>query len=257
MTALWNELSLNVRLQYDQYADLERRIAKYRQRLDEIRYERFDQIGVKDFDDTEKNRIGVAMRKLASEVETVAKKMDMYLCDMQALTKLIEKSRIVLNSQAEAEGASEGQGLQLIVSDKSEVQVGFEETSLFQQLHEVCVNATIYDSVSAVMATPRRSQMIDRMTLSNGIRPVMFELSEDEQLKLGNQIVEFFKRRLSSSERIDQLINGDIKLEDLHGLEEITHREYADLLSSEPLLGLSYAGPTAVPSGAFDVEVLV
>ena len=128
---------------------------------------------------------------------------------------------------------------------------------MFQQLHEVCVNATIYDSVSAVMATPRRSQMIDRMTLSNGIRPVMFELSEDEQLKLGNQIVEFFKRRLSSSERIDQLINGDIKLEDLHGLEEITHREYADLLSSEPLLGLSYAGPTAVPSGAFDVEVLV
>jgi len=240
LTALWNEISLNVKLQWEHYADMDRKLTGYRESLQELENEEFDTVSSGNvFDSKERIHIEVAKRKLQSEMEGVAKKMDMHLCDMQALTKLINESRVVINKQALLDTSpGRDEGLKLIVSDKSELQVGFEDTSLFQQLNEVCVNATIYESASAVMATPRRSQMIDRMTMLNGIRPVMFNLNEKEQLVLGNQVTDFFFRRLKNWERVDQLINGNVMLEDLRGTERISHEEYSELLSSGALGGL-------------------
>ncbi|MFP3589765.1 hypothetical protein SCB29_40105, partial [Paraburkholderia sp. SIMBA_055] len=52
------------------------------------------------FDDRERLGLEAANRRLHSEMEGLATKIDMYLCDMHAITKLIEDARLVLNKQS-------------------------------------------------------------------------------------------------------------------------------------------------------------
>ncbi|WDH24414.1 VPA1269 family protein [Pseudomonas chlororaphis] len=237
LVALWNEESLQLNLYSEKYGELDRQVEQHRDRVQELDYleAEMEESG-QEFDSRERLRIEASVRKLQGELEGVAKKMDMYLCDMQAITKLIEDCKVVLRDQA-AKGSGDKKGndiLQLIVHDQSELNIEFEETSLFQQLNEVCVNATIYQSSSAEFATPRRSQMIDRMTMLNNIRPVMCNLSEREQLVLGNQVTAFFFNRLKSWEKVDRVIDGSLLLEDLSGEERITSKEFTKILSSRP-----------------------
>jgi hypothetical protein len=238
LVALWNEISLRVNLYSEKYGDIDRKVEQHRNKVQELDYLEIEmEEAGKEFDSRERLRIESAIRKLQGELEGVAKKMDMFLCDMQAVTKLIDDCKIVLREQAVTNGDAPDSDdiLQLIVHEQSELKVEFEETSLFQQLNEVCVNATIYQSSSAEFATPRRSQMIDRMTMLNNIRPVMCNLSEREQLVLGNQVTNFFFNRLKSWERVDSIINGTLLLEDLSGAERITTKEFTKILSSRPL----------------------
>jgi hypothetical protein len=238
LVALWNEESLRLNLYSEKYGDLDRQVEQHRDRVQELDYleTEMEESG-QEFDSRERLRIEASIRKLQGELEGVAKKMDMFLCDMQAITRLIEDCKVVLREQAgkETDDPDSNDILQLIVHDQSELNIEFEETSLFQQLNEVCVNATIYQSSSAEFATPRRSQMIDRMTMLNNIRPVMCNLSEREQLVLGNQVTNFFFNRLKSWERVDSVINGTLLLEDLSGAERITTKEFTKILSSSPL----------------------
>ncbi|WP_146048263.1 hypothetical protein [Pseudomonas putida] len=221
----------------EKYGDLDRQVEQHRNKVQELDYIEIEmEEAGKEFDSRDRLRIEAAIRKLQGELEGVAKKMDMFLCDMQAVTKLIDDCKVVLREQtATSDDAPDSdETLQLIVHAQSELSIEFEETSLFQQLNEVCVNATIYQSSSAEFATPRRSQMIDRMTMLNNIRPVMCNLSEREQLVLGNQVTNFFFNRLKSWERVDSIINGTLLLEDLSGAERITTKEFTKILSSRP-----------------------
>ncbi|PPA03539.1 hypothetical protein C4E44_13715 [Pseudomonas sp. MWU12-2312b] len=237
LVAIWNEISLRVNLYSEKYGELDSQIEQHRNKVQELDYLEIEmEEAGKEFDSRERLRIEAAIRKLQGELEGVAKKMDMFLCDMQAVTKLIDDCKVVLRDQAANSGVTpDGNDvLQLIVHSESELKIEFEETSLFQQLNEVCVNATIYQSSSAEFATPRRSQMIDRMTMLNNIRPVMCTLSEREQLVLGNQVTNFFFNRLKSWERVDSIINGTLLLDDLSGAERITTKEFTKILSSRP-----------------------
>lgn len=237
LVALWNEIALRVNLYSEKYGDLDRQVEQHRNKVQELDYIEIEmEEAGKEFDSRDRLRIEAAIRKLQGELEGVAKKMDMFLCDMQAVTKLIDDCKVVLREQtATSDDAPDSdETLQLIVHAQSELSIEFEETSLFQQLNEVCVNATIYQSSSAEFATPRRSQMIDRMTMLNNIRPVMCNLSEREQLVLGNQVTNFFFNRLKSWERVDSIINGTLLLEDLSGAERITTKEFTKILSSRP-----------------------
>lgn len=237
LVALWNEISLSVNLLWGKYSDLDSEQEKNRSRIQELDYLEleFEERG-EPFDERERLRCEAANRKLHSEMEGVATKIDMYLCDMHAITKLIEDSRAVLNLQENGESGREqgnGNGVQLIASDRSDLQIDYQETSLYQQLNEVCVNASIYQSSSAVLATPRRSQIIDYMAAINGIKPRMFALSEREQLELGNQVTEFFFNRLQGNwDRVNQLVSGDLRLEDLDASERITKVEFEALMNT-------------------------
>ncbi|MFW9103201.1 gamma-mobile-trio integrase GmtZ [Pseudomonas sp. P4795] len=235
LTALWNEISLNVNLLWAKYSELDDQLEVFRAKIQEFDYLEMELSVTEDiFDDRERLQCEIACRKLHAEMEGVATKMDMYLGDMQAITKLIEDSRVLLNNQATEGTDDEGNGLKLIVSDQSDLEIEYQETSFYQQLNEVCVNATIYQSASAVLATPRRSQMIDRMALMNDIRPNMFNLSEREQLLLGNQVTDFFFKRLQNWDRVNQLISGDLLLDDLQGGERISKIEFFKLLTTNP-----------------------
>ncbi|MNR48851.1 hypothetical protein D3C85_1681390 [compost metagenome] len=63
----------------------------------------------------------------------------------------------------------------------------------------------------------------------------MCNLSEREQLVLGNQVTAFFFNRLKSWEKVDSIIDGRLLLEDLSGAERITSKEFTKILSSRPL----------------------
>lgn len=244
LAALWNEISLTVNLHWQNYADIDQKLSDYRSRLQELRNEKFDcaQAG-KPFNDRELKRINVAIRKLEADQEGVVTKMDMYIGDLQALTKLISECKVLLNTNSQEEAASTG-GMQLLVSDRHELEIAYEETSLFHQLDVVCQNATLYQSASAVMATPRRAQLLDRLALNNGIRPVMLQLDEGEQLRLGNQVSSFLFSRLKSRKKVDELISGQLRLEDLQGEHTIRVKEMTTLMSSESLPGLG-----GIPTG--------
>lgn len=230
LLSLWNEISLCLNFLSDHYFGFEKEVNDRSERikvLDELEYDLEKTGGF--FDSKERNRTELEIGKLQSEKESVAKKMDMFLCDMQMLTKQINECKVLI---AEQVGKGDSQ-VQLVVHDQNEIKVEIEQTSLFQQLNEVCINASIFQSASADLATPRRSQMIDRMALINKIRPVMCSLSDKEQLAVGNQVAKFLLQRLKSWDRVDQLIDGQILLEDLGDDESISKEEISELLASK------------------------
>jgi hypothetical protein len=107
----------------------------------------------------------------------------------------------------------------------SEMQIEIAEVSHFQQLHEVCENVTIYESANPGSAIIPRSQLLDRMALYNDISPRLFTLNKEEQLEVGNQLVALFKARLKSWSRVDQLINCEIRIDELPSYEKIEKSE--------------------------------
>ncbi|RAI71902.1 hypothetical protein DOZ80_08700 [Pseudomonas fluorescens] len=230
LLSLWNEISLRLNFLSEHYFDFEKEIENWLEQikvLDELEYD-MEQIGGF-FDPKERSRIELEIRKLQSEKEGVAKKMDMFLCDIQAITKQINECKALIAEQTSKDEAQ----VQLVVHDQNEIKIEIEQTSLFQQLNEVCINASIFQSASADFATPRRSQMIDRMALINKIRPAMCSLSEKEQLAVGNQVTKFLLQRLKTWGRVDQLIDGHILLEDLGDDERISKEELDELLTSK------------------------
>lgn len=117
------------------------------------------------------------------------------------------------------------ESLALIAMSDAELELDFEEVTYYQQLQEVCENATIYQSASAENAVLPRSQILDRMAMYNNIAPLLFMMSEDEQLKVGNELYKLLKSRLKNWNRIEQVVNCELRLDDLLGTEKISKSE--------------------------------
>ncbi len=244
----WNEISLRMTLLSERYADFDTQIKVLELEVQKFDEEEYDlvQAGVT-FDGKARNGARVEIRKLQSEQESTAKKMDMFLCDLQALTKHINECREII-SRNEKSNPRDTE-LMLVVQESHEIDIDIEDTSLFQQLHEVCINATIFQSATADFAVPRRSLMLDKMALMNDLRPGMCSLTEKEQLLLGNQVTKFLFGRVKSWERVDMLVEGKLLLADLTGAERIEKSEMQTLLESKPIfLGtLAQAAGISVP----------
>jgi hypothetical protein len=236
LLSLWNEISLRVRFLGDHHMSVNEgiQIKVHRiQILDNLESDTFHDGGI--FDSNERDRLQVEIRKSRAEMEGLAMKVDTFLCDMQALTRMINQCKEILNRELQTDKKIDDHQVSLIVHAQNELEVDIEETSLFQQLNEVCLNSVIYESASADFACTRRAQMIDKIALMNKIRPVMCGLGEQQQLILGNQVTKFLLQRLKSWARVDQLVNGDILLEHLGNDERISVQEMTSLLASEAL----------------------
>ena len=169
---------------------------------------------------------------LNSEIETRAKKLDLYLSDMNAIHRHIHNCQTVMRKPKEN---TENQ-YQLIVPSEFTLGVELDEVSNFHQLSEVCSNAELFHSCSDDLAVTRRSQMIDKMMVENGIQPQFFLLSEEEQLAVGNQLTELMLTRLKGWENVDRLMDGSLTLKDLsidNQFDEKTIRELFE--KSKPL----------------------
>ncbi|MCJ2378777.1 integrase [Vibrio sp. ZSDZ34] len=227
LAAMFNEIGLAVNTLSSRYTSLELKLDHIAEKIDVIDHHLYT---IK-ADNSEKLALKSKKRGLVnervhlnSEIETRAKKLDVYLTDMNAIHRHIHNCQTLMNQFQK----NTTNNFQLIVPHKFSLDVELDEVSSFHQLSEVCSNAELYHSCSDDLAVTRRSQMIDRMMAKNGIQPQLFFLSEEEQLVVGNQLTELMLTRLKGWENIDRLMDGSLTLKDLsidNPLDENTIRE--------------------------------
>jgi len=228
LLALFQEIILNLenkQAHYDELIQDEEKLEAALEKENEKEY--ICNKGNKTFDERMRFEISTSIRKTTAEYEVVAKKMDVLYCDLGAVSTLIHQCQALLNKSNSIDN-SDDDNLQLIVKPDHELQVIAEEVSQYELLCEVCENAEIYQSASAELAITPRTQLIDNMMLRNNLKPLLFTLTNKQQLQAGNQLNKLFKERLKSHVKVNDLIEGKLLLSDLEEHERI---EPVDLLN--------------------------
>ncbi|WP_434939398.1 gamma-mobile-trio integrase GmtZ [Shewanella sp. HL-SH8] len=235
LAAVFNELCLAINTQSRRYSRLEKELDDTVTKINILShqiYQQKSQSTQTSILEGEKLKLQSERRKLNSEIEVKAKKMDLYMSDMNALHKHLVNCQSIINQDS----SSEDKKLQLIVPKDFLVNVEISEVSGFQQLSEVCENAELYHSCTDEQAVTRRSQALDKMLVKNGITPHFLHLNEAEQLVVGNQMTQLMLSRLKSWEKIDRLIDGDLALNDFEDGERISKNELKQLfMGATPL----------------------
>jgi len=206
LMALANELSLEVRTISNEYSHHEACIKC----LEDEKY---------DYECEGKSFLKKGeLSKAHCHFEEKAAKLDVLLCDLFSTNKFIKQSIALINEQK-----TDSDGQQLIVSDSfTNFELRLEECKTdFRLLTQVCENASIYSGASASRALPKRSQMLDQLADMNGLRPVMYRLTEEQQLIVGNQLTNLLISRIESWENIDRILAGDLKIDDLNNDETL------------------------------------
>lgn len=222
LLAITNEILLQSNDQSKICSNLQVKIDQINQDINNIEKEEYiANLKQKEFLGSEKRSIlEVELRNFESEYETAAKKLDMLLCDIQAAYSYISKCHQLINQDNSNENM-----LSLIKTSNAELVLEMEDVSHYQQLQEVCENAIIYKSCNADQAIYPRTQLIDRMAMFNQIMPSLFMLSKEQQLYAGNQIFKLLMSRLKSWEKVQKIMDGEIKLIDLPKSEKISKSE--------------------------------
>ena len=112
---------------------------------------------------------------------------------------------------------SDKKGHQLIAIEGNPILgIRLDDVSEFAQMTEICQNAELYSCSNPSRVLPKRTQMLDIFALKNGLSPALFQLSDEDQLKVGNQITSIMLNRLKGSwSEIDRLMDGSVSLKDL------------------------------------------
>lgn len=151
------------------------------------------------------------LRRSEANYEEVVMQIDVLLADFVSVQSLMKQCKTLL-----FETASANQKNLIVPGAMLEVDFELEDAGTdFRLLCEICDNATIYSGTSAARAIPLRSQMLDKLALTNGVPPVMFTLSEEEQLAVGNQAASLIQSYVSRWSDIDRLIDGEVSMSDL------------------------------------------
>lgn len=235
LLAITNEILLQSNDQSETCSKLQNIITKLNHDIDNLEKEEYvANLKQQKFEGTLKRaKLETELRNFESEYETAAKKLDMLLCDIQAAYSHITKCHKLINSNALLENSDK---LSLITTANAELVLEMEEVSHYQQLQEVCENAVIYKSCNADQAIYPRTQLIDKMALFNEIMPSLFMLSKDQQLTAGNQIFKLLMSRLKSWDKIQKVMDCDIKLIELSESEQISKSEIELILHHSPTL---------------------
>lgn len=106
---------------------------------------------------------------------------------------------------------------QLILAAENPILgIEIDEVSEFAHMTEICQNAEFYSCSNPSRALPKRTKMLDMFALNNGFSPKLFQLTDEEQLKVGNQMTSIMLSRLRGSwDTVDRLMDGSISLKDL------------------------------------------
>lgn len=171
LAAVFNELCLAINTQSQRYSLLEKELDDTATKIDILShqiYQQKSQSTQTSILEGEKLKLQSERRDLNSEIEVKAKKMDLYMSDMNALHKHLFNCQSIINQDS----SSEESKLQLIVPRDFSVNFEISEVSGFQQLSEVCENAELYHSCTDEQAVTRRSQALDKMLVKNGITPI-------------------------------------------------------------------------------------
>jgi transposase-like protein len=102
-----------------------------------------------------------------------------------------------------------------------------------EQIQVLCNGAEIFPETDASKAILQRSQIIDLTLARNDMKPVMFSLTEEEQLTAGNQFMRFLMNRAGSLKNAVPYAVGRKKLEEI-GLKN----EFVEEIESMKFNGL-------------------
>lgn len=88
--------------------------------------------------------------------------------------------------------AADGDGKAMVATGQAaDVRLALREVdSRMLQIHQVCMDAEIQPDIEPGEAVFVRSQWIDAALQRDGHRPVMFNLTKDQQLKIGNRLLD-------------------------------------------------------------------
>jgi hypothetical protein len=160
---------------------------------------------------------------LNKHAESEALILNKYMNDLQATNHLIQRSIQIAKDKTT-------EGVKLVAKgNMTDLKVGFiESQSVLHQLEVVCENAVIYPDIDPGFANIRRSQMLDAMMRYNGMEPVMMYLKEDEQLLVGNAVMQLIQARTGSIQGALPYAECHLKLEEIgiaksKVLDEIAH----------------------------------
>ncbi|EGU31130.1 phage integrase family protein, partial [Vibrio ichthyoenteri ATCC 700023] len=214
LAATFNEVSLAVNIQSYRYSQLEQKLDTVAEKIEVIDHQLYQlktSSPNKAAVENERKNLVDERHHLNSEIETRAKKLDLYMSDMNAIHRHIHNCQDLINHPS----TNSAKALQLIVPQELNVSFELDDVSYFHQLSEVCENAELYHSCSDDQAVTRRSQLFDKVMMKNGMQPKFFLLNEEEQLAVGNQLTELMLTRLKGWENVDRLMNGSLMLKDL------------------------------------------
>lgn len=228
LLAITNEILLQSNEQSEICHRLQRKIALLEDETHQLdRKEYISRLTNKNFDcNKERSKLEVTLRNYESEYEVSAKKLDMLLCDIQSAYANITRCHNLIN-----DSENDKDSLSLITMYESELIIEMEEVGHFQQLQEVCNNAIIYKSCNAETAIYPRTQILDKMAIFNEMMPALFTLSKEQQLVAGNQIYKLLMSRLKSWDKIQQVIDCKVRIDELPYSERVSKSEIELILS--------------------------
>lgn len=150
-------------------------------------------------------------------------KNDKLANDYNATLRLIDKSMKIIKK------TSSDDRFQLVtVGSISDVGISINNTEHeLEQLQIICNGAKLFPETDASKAVLQRSQIIDLTFKNNNKMPVMFSLTEEEQLIAGNQFMRLLISRAGSLKDAIPYAIGRKKLEEI-GFEN----EFVDELKS-------------------------
>lgn len=153
-------------------------------------------------------------------------KNDKLANDYNATLRLIDKSMKLIKD------TSSDDGFQLVtVGSISDVGISINNIEHeLEQLQIICNGAELFPETDASKAVLQRSQILDLTLKNNNKTPVMFSLTEEEQLIAGNQFMRLLINRAGSLKDAIPYAIGRKKLEEI-GFEN----EFVDELKSVTL----------------------
>ena len=129
-------------------------------------------------------------------------KNDKLAMDYSSTYRLISKCiKLAHNTPSDSE-----ESVQLVtVASENDIQFSVRNAELeFEQLQVICNGAEIFPETDASKAILQRSQIIDSTLYKNGKAPVMFALSEKEQLIAGNQLMRILVNKIESMKKLSK-----------------------------------------------------
>lgn len=160
--------------------------------------------------------------QLNKYAEAEALILNKYMNDLQATNHLIQRSIQIAEDKTT-------DGVKLVAKGcMADLKVGFiESQSVLHQLEVVCENAVVYPDIDAGFATLRRGQMLDAMLRYNGMDPVLMYLDQEEQLLVGNAVMQLIQARTGSIKGALPYAECRLRLKDIGLLKDQVLSEIA------------------------------
>ncbi|MFQ1641517.1 integrase family protein [Aeromonas veronii] len=183
------------------------------------------------------------LEKLSQRYEAEAEAMGKVINDLQATYHLIGRSLEIMK-QANQDG------VQLVaVGEMDDIQMVFTETaSELHQLEILCENATLYPEIDSRKPSLRRAQLLDCMLALNKMPPIFFRLSPQQQLEVGNAVMQLIQARTGSLKGALEFAEGRRRLQEI-GLVEETWNVLSEKVSGTSIRQLINTARSTVYDG--------